>query len=231
MKTAVIGTGKTGGRVAALLNQAEISGTFDRLHPPDEKDLSAADVAIIFVPGDAAGALFNTVLESGTPAVWGTTGYSWPEDLDQQLKRAGTRWILASNFSLGMQVMRHCIERLSQTSAILKDPEFRIHEIHHTAKKDAPSGTALSWKNWLGKEAPITWDRRGDIKGIHELTAQTANESIQLKHEALSRDVFAEGAIWAARYLIEHPEMQPGLYPFETLIDQTFEEIFHEYHH
>jgi len=230
MKAALIGTGKTGGRVLNLLDPSEVSGAFNDENLPTKERLAAADVIIVFVPGDAVSSVFDMVLESGTPAVWGSTGFQWPDDLDNQLKTANTRWVIASNFSLGMNIVRHCIQYLSKASALLNHPEFHIHEVHHTAKKDAPSGTALSWKKWLDKESPITSAREGDVKGIHELTLTTQNESIQLKHEALSRDVFAEGAIWTARYLTDHPEMDSGLYPFEMLIDQTFEEVFNEFH-
>lgn len=226
MKAALLGTGKTGGRILNLLDPSEVSGAYNDENLPTPEGLDAADVIIVFVPGDAVSSVFDMVLESGKPAVWGSTGFEWPDNLDQQLKNADTRWVIASNFSLGMNVVRHCIQYLSRASAILNNPEFHIHEVHHTAKKDAPSGTAKSWKKWLGKDCPITYAREGDVKGIHELTLTTENESIQLRHEALSRDVFAEGAIWAARYLASHPEMDSGLYPFETLIDQTFEEVF-----
>ncbi|MEX0994563.1 MAG: dihydrodipicolinate reductase C-terminal domain-containing protein, partial [Balneolaceae bacterium] len=176
-----------------------------------------------FIPADGADEVVQIVLDSGIDALWATTGYSWPEDLPERIKVAGARWISASNFSLGMNLMRRCLELIGKGSHLLKNPEYHIHEVHHVDKKDAPSGTALSWRKWLGKEeATISSSREGDVKGIHSLHVKTAFESLHLKHEAHDRAVFAEGAIWAARYLYDHQEIMPGFYSFESIIDQAF---------
>lgn len=220
MKLAVIGTGKTGGKVTELLNKDQVSDTFDENYQPTVEKLKKADVAIIFVPGSAVDDIFNTVLESGIPAVWGSTGYEWPADLNETLKQAGIKWLKASNFSLGMNIIRRAIKVISKGSEMLKNPEFHIHEIHHIHKKDAPSGTALSWKEWLGKDVDITSERKGDIKGIHELIVKTDSESIYLKHQAHDRAVFAEGAIWAAEQIVKD-DIAPGFYDFSTIFDRA----------
>lgn len=222
MKLAVIGTGKTGGKVTELLSKDQIADTFDVDYKPTADKLKKADAAIIFVPGSAVDDVFNEVLESGIPAVWGSTGYEWPENLDATLKEAGVKWLKASNFSLGMNIIRRAIKVISEGSEMLDSPEYHIHEVHHVHKKDAPSGTALSWKEWLGKEAEITSERKGDIKGIHELTVKTAAESIFLKHQAHDRAVFAQGAIWAAEQIVKD-EIAPGFYDFSTIFDQAID--------
>ena len=107
----------------------------------------------------------------------------------------------------------------------MKDPEFHIHEVHHKEKKDAPSGTALSWQEWLGQNAHISSDRQGDVKGIHSLHIKNENESIWLKHEAHRRELFAEGAIWSAKYLLKHPHIDPGVYSFSSIFDRAFKEL------
>lgn len=223
MKIAVIGTGKTGGKVVELLGD-ECSETFDNHNPPTVEKLKQSDAVIIFVPGDAVPEIIDDVLEAGIPAAWGSTGYDWPADLDEQVKAKNTKWVLASNFSLGMNVIRKSIQAISKASDILKDPEFHIHEVHHVHKKDAPSGTALSWKEWLDKEAEVTSAREGDVKGIHELTVKTATEEITLKHKALDRALFAEGAIWAAKQLVENPDIETGVNAFGQLFDQLIME-------
>jgi len=220
MKTAVIGTGKTGSRVVELLG-SELSEAFDQDNPPTSKKLKESDVAIIFVPGSAVPEIISEVEESGIPAVWGSTGYDWSDDLDKNLKDKGLRWIIASNFSLGMNIIRKCIQAISKGSEILPDPEFSIHEVHHLHKQDAPSGTALSWKEWLNKDADISSERKGDVKGIHQLEMKTEFESIFLQHQALDRAVFASGAIWAARRLLEQPNLK-GLFTFAEIFDQAF---------
>ena len=135
------------------------------------------------------------------------------------MKNAQTKWVLATNFSLGMNVIRNAIEKISKGSEILKDPTFKIHEVHHIHKKDAPSGTALSWKQWLNKEVEITSEREGDVNGIHELKITTDTEEITLSHNALDRGLFAEGSIWAIEQLIENKNLTNGMYTFGQLFD------------
>lgn len=218
MKVAVIGTGKTGGEVLDLLPDENIVGPFNTDNRPTTAKLKSADVIIIFVPGSAVPDIIETVLEAKIPAVWGSTGFDWPKDLDQKLKQEGIKWLKASNFSLGMNIVRRCISVISKGSELLDDPEFHIHEIHHTEKKDAPSGTAISWKKWLGKDANISSERKGDIKGIHEMEMRTESESIFLKHQAHNRAVFAKGATWSAEQLMDE-SVKPGFHDIETIFD------------
>lgn len=220
MNVAVIGTGKTGGEVVDLLDPENIVGPFNTENKPVLEKLEGADAIIIFVPGSAVDDIIETVRESKTPAVWGSTGYEWPDNLDAMLKQDGIKWLRASNFSLGMNIIRRCISVISKGSELLNNPEFHIHEIHHTGKKDAPSGTAISWKKWLGKDADITSERKGDIKGIHEMEMKTESESIFLKHQAHNRAVFAKGAIWSAEQLLKD-SVKPGLHDIESIFDQV----------
>jgi 4-hydroxy-tetrahydrodipicolinate reductase len=222
MKIAVIGTGKTGGEVIKLLDDDQIVGPFDTGHPPTLDKLKAADAAIVFVPGSAVDDIKEIVLSAEIAAAWGSTGHDWQDDeLDAELKDHGIKWMRASNFSLGMNIVRRCLRIIGQGSGILDDPQFAIHEIHHTGKQDAPSGTALSWEQWLGREATITSERKGDIKGIHRLRMQTASESVELKHEAHNRAVFAKGALWAVHQLMDKSRA-PGFYTMETFCDEVF---------
>lgn len=220
IKYSVIGTGKTGSAVLELLGEAAIPYNCEK--PATADALAKSDIAIIFVPGTAAAEVLETVLEAEIPAIWGTTGYQWPADLSGKVKDANSRWVLGSNFSLGMNLIRKALNILGKGSGLLSEPAFHIHEVHHVHKQDAPSGTALSWQEWLGMEAKISSDRQGDIKGIHNLHIKTAMESIRLEHEAHSRAVFAEGAVWAANYILAHPYISPGVYPFSDLFDRAF---------
>ena len=223
MKFAVIGAGKTGGKVVELLDESNIVGPFDEFNKPTADDLKEADVSILFVPAPAVDELMDPLMDSGIPAAWATTGYDWPNDLDQQLKNRNLKWLHASNFSLGMNVVRKCLEVIGQSSKLLNNPEFSIHEIHHVHKQDAPSGTAISWKEWLGRDAEITSERKGDIKGIHQLQVRTETESIWLKHEAHDRKIFAEGAIWAAEQLVNQ-DIEPGFHDFSTIFDKVMQQ-------
>jgi 4-hydroxy-tetrahydrodipicolinate reductase len=219
----VIGTGKTGSAVVELLGDAAVP--FNSENPATVSSLQKSDIAIIFVPGSAAEQVVETVLEAGIPAIWGTTGYQWPADLSNRVKNANARWVIGSNFSLGMNLVRKALTMLGKGSDLLAEPAFHIHEVHHKHKQDAPSGTALSWQEWLGKEANISSDRQGDVKGIHNLHIKTAMESIRLEHEAHSRALFAEGAVWAANYILAHPYVSPGVYSFSDLFDKAYKNL------
>ncbi len=220
MNISVIGTGKTGGAIADALGTSAV--TFDRSKKPTAQEVAQTDAAIIFVPGSAAEEIVEVMLKAKVPAVWGTTGYQWPEDLPERVKLKSAKWVIGSNFSMGMNLVRKSLELLGSGSKMLDNPEFHIHETHHTDKTDEPSGTALSWRKWLNRDASVSSSRMGDVKGIHELHIKTRNESIYLKHEAHDRKLFAEGAIWAAKRLIEDPSIMPGVYPFSELFDKEF---------
>lgn len=223
MKVAVIGTGKTGSEVVDLVPPENLVGPFNSSRKPNASLLRDADVAIIFVPGSAVDDIIDEIRASGVPAVWGSTGYEWPEELDRQLSQEGIKWLRASNFSIGMNIIRRCLGIIGEGSRFLDDASFHIHEVHHTGKKDAPSGTALSWKEWLGvddEEVTISSERKGDIKGIHTLKVNTESETLRLEHEAHDRAVFAKGALWAAEKLID-PDLEPGFYDIEAIFDRS----------
>lgn len=224
MKISVIGAGKTGSKVVEMLGDS-LDQVFDGSNPPTVEKLKKSDAVIIFVPGDAVDNILDIVIESGVPAAWGSTGYSWPEELNQKVIDANSKWVIATNFSLGMNIIRKCIQTISASSSILKNPVFKIHEVHHIHKKDAPSGTALTWKEWLNKEAKITSAREGDVNGIHELRVTTETEELILKHEALDRSLFAEGAIWAAEQLANNLTLSKGIHTFGALFDKVTEEM------
>ncbi|MEX0649249.1 MAG: dihydrodipicolinate reductase C-terminal domain-containing protein [Balneolaceae bacterium] len=223
MKVSVIGTGKTGGTVLKLLGDNAVG--FNEVNPPSAEKIKGTDIAIVFVPGGAAEEIIELLLEAEVPAVWGTTGYAWPADLSGRVQKINKSWIIGSNFSLGMNLVRKAINLLGKGAEMLPRPQFHIHEIHHAQKKDAPSGTALSWQEWLGRDALISSDRQGDVKGIHNLHIKTDNESIHIKHEAHNREVFAEGAIWSAEYLLAHPQLEPGVHSFASVFDRAYKEL------
>ncbi len=215
MKLAVLGAGKTGSKVLQLHPDATI---FNTSNPPTAKALRAHDVIISFLPGEAFKSYIPLLVEAGVPVVTGSTGFTWPADMDQILKAKNLTWIHATNFSLGMNLVRQMIAVMSKAQALFDDVTFNIHEIHHTKKLDAPSGTALSWQEWLGNDCEITSERIGDVVGIHELTLHTPNEEIFLRHNAKDRALFAAGALWAARYLTTTNKVPAGLNQFSNVI-------------
>ncbi len=216
MRIALLGRGKTGSKVLEL--SAHAVEVFDRSRPATYEALKEFDVIISFLPGDAFRELIPLLLETKRPVVTGSTGFAWPADFDRVLKEKGLAWIHATNFSLGVVVLKQLIQRLGQVSSLFPKKELSIHEVHHTKKVDAPSGTALSMKEWLHQDCAITSERTGDVVGLHTLTLATPSETITLGHEAKDRGLFAEGALWAADYLVSKP-LTPGLHPFQKVVE------------
>lgn len=215
-RIALLGAGKTGSFVKELCeNRADIAlKVYDSKNPLKEADLEQADVVISFLTGEVFSEYLELLLKGARPVVTGSTGFQFPRDIETQLHTAGATWVHATNFALGMTLVKRMIEILANGRSLFHDNEItqHIHEVHHTKKLDAPSGTALSWHTWAGAHGEITSERTGDVIGDHELVFETPFERITLKHEAKNRRVFAEGALWAALELVRHPHLyQNGL--------------------
>ncbi len=213
MKVALLGKGKTGGRVLELLIEKSIPHTvFDSKNSPSLLKLKGHDVVISFLSGEVFFTYADLLIESKIPVVSGSTGVPWPLHFEKKLS---VPWIYATNFSLGMNLVQQMILIMKDAQKLLSSYSFSLHEIHHTKKLDSPSGTALSWKKWAGHEMEITSERIGDVPGIHEITLTTTTEKISLKHEALDRKIFAEGALYAAHKITT---LSPGLHLFQDVV-------------
>lgn len=224
MDIALLGSGKTGSEVANVASQRDgfTVTAFNRSNPASEAALSGHDVVISFLPGSAFLSHIPLLLKSQLPVVCGSTGFTFPggtEAFSRILSEQNIRWIYASNFSLGMHLVREILPILGLASDVMPDAGFGIRETHHTQKLDSPSGTALSWRQWLGHPADIASERIGDVVGEHELTVSTATERITLRHEALNRRIFAEGALQAAEWILNPAIVpEPGLFAFHQVI-------------
>lgn len=223
MKIALIGDGKTGQYVKEFINKEDLVGPFNqKFLIEDHIDLlKKADIGISFTTGPVMEKILPTLLETNVPMVIGSTGFNYPDNLHQILIDKKLTYIYASNFSLGVLVIKHLMETLRRVAPIIPNQELSIHEIHHTMKKDAPSGTALSIEKWLSpnQKLKITSSREGDVVGTHEITLSTLNETIKVSHEAKNRKIFAEGAYEAANYLNKNRENIPyGLISFDQIM-------------
>jgi 4-hydroxy-tetrahydrodipicolinate reductase len=164
-------------------------------------------VAVEFTTPDAAVDNIRALVKAGVPVVVGTTG--WYDRLDEMTKWvedvSGTM-LTASNFSIGVNVFEQVAATAARLLAGAPGFDAQIVEMHHSAKKDAPSGTALTLGaaaevGW-GKKIPIASVRTGSIPGLHEFIFDAPFETIRLTHLARDRRVFAEGALVAAAWLI-----------------------------
>lgn len=236
MKIALLGNGKTGNHVLSLAqNEPATSVTvFNRGNPPERNALAGHDVIISFFPGDAFLSYIPELIASRVPVVTGSTGFDWPEGRDafsERLRQEGLVWVHASNFSLGMNLMHEMICILKMTGELYHDYRFSLHETHHTGKKDAPSGTALSWKQWLDHPVDITSERTGDVIGEHALALETPFERITVSHSALDRRIFASGALWTARQVLQAGAVeQPGLHDMQQLALQRIRNSTENHH-
>jgi len=214
LSIAIIGDGKMGrsvrdlaiGRgwtVAALIGEKESDGG----RGIDEAALRGAQVAVEFTEPRAAVANIVATLRAGVPIVVGTTG--WYQELPEVTKVAdetGGAMLWSPNFSLGVNVMLEVARYAGTLMSGLHDFDAHIVETHHSAKKDAPSGTAIALgkaaSDGLDRPIPITSVRTGSVPGTHELIFDARFEQVSLNHVARDRLVFAEGALTAAAWLI-----------------------------
>lgn len=211
-RLAIVGMGKMGKAIADLAPNHGFA-VVARLDESDVKAgltpeaLNGADVAVEFTVPEAAPSNIRAIVGAGIPVVVGTTG--WYGELDAvkaDVEAKNGALLTATNFSLGVAIF----EQIAATAARLlaKAPGFEaaLVETHHSAKKDAPSGTA----NTLGKAAsaawgrdiPITSVRTGSVPGTHEFIFDAPFETIHIEHIARDRRVFADGALVAAAWLI-----------------------------
>lgn len=211
-RIAIVGMGKMGHAIAELA-PARGWDVVARLDEPEMKagvtreTLRGADVAVEFTVPAAAPTNVRAIVAAGCPVVVGTTGwYDSFDDVRRDVDMSNGAMLTATNFSLGVNIF----EEIATTAARLLSnaPGFEAHivETHHSAKKDAPSGTAKTLAKsasaaW-GKDIPISSVRVGSVPGTHEFIFDAPFEQIHLEHIARDRRVFAEGALVAAGWLI-----------------------------
>jgi 4-hydroxy-tetrahydrodipicolinate reductase len=225
MKIALIGYGKMGKAIEriALAKGHEIVLRIDLDNGQEmtAENLSKADVAIEFTGPSSAAANLIKCARSGLRAISGSTG--WLEDyseVEQEFKKAGSAFLYASNFSIGVNVFFELNKKLAALMAPHGEYQVELREIHHTQKKDAPSGTAISLaeqiiaeiphlKKWVNHpvqastELPIISERVDPAPGTHEIKYRSDIDDIEIVHTAHSREGFATGAVLAAEFILD----------------------------
>jgi len=207
MKLLIVGYGKMGRLVDELAQAARIDvvgridvGSADGAWPD-------ADVAIDFSVAEALPANFARLAERKVNVVIGTTGWAAHEaDIRARAEKAGIGVVASANFSVGVNVFQLVVEEAARRMAALPDYESWIHEAHHSAKRDAPSGTALLLREAMvcaGYERTIDMSstRAGRIPGTHTVGFDSQSDTIELTHTARDRGGFARGALLAARWV------------------------------
>lgn len=223
MKIALIGYGKMGKAIEAIAvaKGHEIIHRIDMnsQHLLEKEELSKADVAIEFTGPETA---YNNILKcfaANVPVVCGSTG--WLEHLpavQAQCKEQNQAFLYASNFSVGVNIFFEVNKRLAELMANQPQYDVKMEEIHHTQKRDAPSGTAITlaeqvlakvtrkskWVNDVQAQPDqlsIESKRIDPAPGTHSITYTSSIDDITITHTAHSREGFASGAVIAAEWI------------------------------
>jgi 4-hydroxy-tetrahydrodipicolinate reductase len=226
VRLALLGHGKMGRAVEQLATARgfEVRLILDEDSNADgngvrRSEFEGIEVCIEFTTPGAVIENIRRVAELGCNLVVGTTG--WTAHLDEVrsiVERAGIGMVHAPNFSIGAQLFFRAAEQVSREFASFPMYEPYITETHHRFKKDAPSGSALELKRrvqpMLGdREVTIGSTRAGYVPGTHELGFDSEADTVILRHTARGRQGFAEGALYAARWVIG----KKGLFAFSDL--------------
>jgi 4-hydroxy-tetrahydrodipicolinate reductase len=206
MRLLIVGYGRMGRLVEQLaLEQGDqIAGRID----VDTGEWPAhADVAIDFSTADALAANFPRYLTQRLPVVIGTTG--WQNAIDRYRRDAAEARIgivASANFSIGVNVFELIVAEAARLMSTQPQYGAWIHEAHHAAKRDAPSGTALLLRDAMtrggfARPIDISATRAGAIPGTHTVGFDALSDTIELTHTARDRRGFAAGALLAARFI------------------------------
>ncbi len=186
-----------------------------------KKNFEGIDVALDFTGPAAAVDNIRRVTALGVPMVVGTTG--WHERLEEVrriVESHGVGLVYAANFSIGVQLFYRVARAAAEAFAPFPAYEAYIAEAHHRAKRDAPSGTALELKRRVqpalgSREVPVASVRAGFIPGTHELGFDSEADTVIVRHTARGRRGFAEGALFAARWVVG----KRGLFTFADVLE------------
>ena len=170
-------------------------------------DWPAADVAIDFSTAEAVRTNLPRLAERGTNVVIGTTGWQAHEpELRGVAERADIGVVASANFSIGVNLFVMLVAEAGRLMQRQEEYGAWIHELHHAAKKDAPSGTALLLRDGLvsagfSRGIDVSSTRAGAIPGTHVIGFDGPSDTIELTHTARDRRAFAKGALVAAKWI------------------------------
>jgi 4-hydroxy-tetrahydrodipicolinate reductase len=226
-RLALVGYGKMGRLVEQLSPRYgfEVVLRLDGARNRDGTAITATafaeiDVAVEFSRPESAPENLRRLAEATVPAVAGTTGWlDQLEDVSKSVEKAGTGLVWSPNFSVGVAVFRKVVGLAAE---LLRDEDAYgawAWEIHHDAKKDAPSGTLLQLIKTMQeigyrRHIDVSSSRAGKHPGTHEIGFDSAADTITLRHVARSRDGFAHGALTAARWILD----RKGVYTFDDVL-------------
>lgn len=236
MKIAILGYGKMGREIEKIC--------IDRGHSIelrvsskdvdfDDDALRVVDVAIEFSTPESAIDNIQKCIESQTPVVVGTTGwYNHFNTVSKQVEKADSALFYATNFSVGVNVFFEINKKLAELMKGYSEYDVEVEETHHTEKKDAPSGTAITIaegiltklnnkKQWVNEasdnkdDLSVVSHRVPDVPGTHIVKYTSDIDDIEIKHTAHNRSGFAMGAVLAAEWILG----KKGVFTMNDLLD------------
>ena len=218
MKIALLGYGRMGKAIEKIAENRghQIVARWDENFQNDP--LAEADVAINFSVPSAAVSNIQAAFGHQVPVVCGTTGWlDAYETITQQAQAENCGFLYASNFSVGVNLFFALNQHLAKLMAPYPEYQASLEEIHHVHKLDAPSGTAITLAEGILKndprysewsltaqqehQLPIEALREPDVPGTHTVSYQSPIDTLEIRHEAHSREGFALGAVIAAEWL------------------------------
>ena len=237
MKIALLGYGKMGKAIETIAlergHEIVLKVSIENVEDNTIENIRHADVAIEFTGPDSACDNLLKCLKAGVPVVCGSTGWlSKYDEVCELFKKKKGSLLYASNFSVGVNLFFELNRKLIKLMQHHPEYEVSVHEIHHTEKKDAPSGTAItiaeqilkkhpvkrSWVNHPSvqpHELSVTSERTDPAPGTHIVTYGSPVDDIQIKHTAHNRTGFATGAVLAAEFL----KGKKGIYNMTDVLD------------
>ena len=232
MNLALIGYGKMGRMVeqAALARGHHIRFKVDIDENRDgqaltEANLRGVEVAVDFTMPEAVPGNVGRLAALGVNVVVGTTGWSSRlEEIRRSVERAGTGLVYGSNFSIGVNLFFRLVEAAAKEMRNYAEYDPWIYEIHHRAKLDAPSGTALKLRQILKasyeeKEISTAANRAGTVPGTHTVGFDSEADTLTFTHTARSRAGFASGALLATEWI----RGKKGFYEFSEIFGRLRE--------
>jgi 4-hydroxy-tetrahydrodipicolinate reductase len=224
MKIALLGYGKMGKAIEEIAlqkgHEVVLKINIDNTADLTQENLKKADVAIEFTGPHSAVDNLKFCFDAGVPVVCGSTGWleSWSE-IEKICKEKNGSLVYASNYSIGVNLFFEVNKYLAKLMEAHADYDVKLEEIHHTEKKDAPSGTAITLaeqileninrkKNWINSESQETTALEIESKridpapGTHKITYTSAIDDIEIIHTAHNRKGFAGGAVLAAEFIV-----------------------------
>jgi len=226
-RLALVGYGKMGRLLERLAPEAgfEVALKLDVDSNAHGEGLTSAsvagvDVAVEFTTPEAAAENVLALARLKVPVVCGTTGWhARLAEIRQGVTEAGGTLVYGANFSIGMHVFQKVVAEAARRMEQQPAYEAWAWEIHHSQKKDAPSGTLLTLLDVMRRagytrRVDAASSRAGTVPGTHEIGFDSTADVVTLRHEARSREGFARGALWAAQWVTG----RIGVYEFSEIL-------------